>query len=138
MLEHLKDERMCETFLSVAARRYPDLLATVRESIARAMSGWLMLDGIRAQVHWSEDEGCFLGRLRGMDEETICFRGETPAGMQAAFAKAAQEYIAARDALQIAESFQSGDGIPVTVEQQERHIDVRKHRKPSKPEQRRH
>lgn len=102
--EHLKNDRMCEAFLSVAESRYPDFLAKVRIRIARAMSGWMILDGFRAEVRWSDEDGCFVGRLRGVREEVVSFRGDTPSEMQKAFAKAVEDFISGVTTHELVES----------------------------------
>jgi len=87
MTRHLMSHGMCEVFLEVARDRYPDLLLKVRENIARAMSGWLIEEGVPAEVRWSESDNRFDGRLRGFGDD-ICFHGETPTEVQRAFAEA--------------------------------------------------
>jgi predicted HicB family RNase H-like nuclease len=104
LTEHLKDDRMCDAFLSIAESRYPDLLATVRNHIARAMSGWMMLDGYRAEVRWSDEDGCFVGRLRGIREEVVHFCGDSPSEMQEAFAKAVHEFVSGATSQRASES----------------------------------
>jgi hypothetical protein len=91
MAIHFKDHGMCEAFLQVAQDQYPDLLLKVRESIALAMSGWLVEDGVGADVRWSGPDKCFAGRLKGVDED-INFHGETPAEVQKAFTEAVRTY----------------------------------------------
>jgi len=91
MTSHLTNRGMCEAFLQVARERYPDMLLKVRENIARAMSGWLIEEGIRAEVRWSAEDNCFSGRLRGFGDE-VCFSGETPAEVQRAFAEAVRNH----------------------------------------------
>ena len=93
MEEHLKDDRMCDAFLSVAESRYPDLLATVRDHVARAMSGWMILHGLSAEVRWSDEDNCFVGRLKGFREEMVRFCGSGPTEMQAAFSNAVQDFV---------------------------------------------
>jgi hypothetical protein len=90
---HLKDSRICDTFLSVAEDRYPDLILRVRSEIARAMSGWLVMDGYRAEVRWSSKLDCFVGRVNPLAEDAAYFQGETPAEVQAAFTFAVQEML---------------------------------------------
>ena len=91
--QHLKDSRMCGAFLSVAEDRYPDLILKVRNEIARAMSGWLVLNGHRAEVRWSPKLDCFVGRINPLSENSVYFKGETPAEVQTAFAAAVREML---------------------------------------------
>lgn len=95
LAEHLKSQ-VCDAYLTVAKSSYPELLAKVRENVARAMSGWLVQDGYWADVIWSDEGGCFVGRLRGTGCDTANFRGETPAEMQEAFARAVRDHVATR------------------------------------------
>lgn len=94
LVEHLKSQGICDAYLTVAKSSYPELLAKVRENVSRAMSGWLVQGGYWADVTWSDEDGCFIGRLRGTGCNTDSFRGETPAEMQAAFTKAVQNHTA--------------------------------------------
>ena len=136
MVEHLKNQGMCDAFLTVAKQRYPEMLARVRENVARAMSGWLILDGHRAEVRWSQQDECFVGCLRGVEDDIVRFRGETPAEVQDAFAKAVRDYVAARYAqLETGgprEEFDSGSdlGAPAVT------VAVSKARKPARPRRR--
>lgn len=91
MTRHLMNQGMCEAFLEVARDRYPDLLVKVRENIARAMSGWLIEEGVRADVRWSDTDNRFDGRLKGFGDD-IRFHGETPAEVQQAFAEAVRNH----------------------------------------------
>jgi hypothetical protein len=91
MTSHLMSHGMCEVFLEVARDRYPDLLLKVRENIARAMSGWLIEEGMRAEVRWSDPDNRFVGRLKGFGDD-ICFHGETPTEVQQAFAEAVRNH----------------------------------------------
>jgi hypothetical protein len=97
------------------------------------MSGWLILDGYRAEVRWSEQDDCFVGCLKGVENDTVRFRGETPAEVQDAFAKAVRDHVAARYAqLEAAgprEEFDAGSdlGSPAVT------VAVSKARKPSRP-----
>ena len=91
LTRHLKNHGMCEAFLEVAQDRYPDLLLKVRENIARAMSGWLLEEGVPADVRWSGTDNRFEGRLKGFGDD-ICFHGETPTEVQQAFAEAVRNH----------------------------------------------
>lgn len=91
LTSHLKNHGMCEAFLEVAQDRYPDLLLKVRENIARAMSGWLLEEGVPADVRWSGADNRFEGRLKGFGDD-ICFHGETPTEVQQAFAEAVRNH----------------------------------------------
>jgi hypothetical protein len=84
MTRHLVNQGICEAFFEVAGDHYPDLLLKVRENIARAVSRWLMEEGVRAEVRWSDADNRFAGRLKGFGDD-ICFHGETPAEVLQAF-----------------------------------------------------
>ena len=88
MVQHLTNKSMCDAFLAVARDSYPDLLLRVRESIARAMSGWLVQDGYRAEVRWSGTQDSFVGHVRLVDEDGLFFQGRTPAEVHNAFLSA--------------------------------------------------
>ena len=92
MTDHLRDHAICDAYLEVARERYPDLLLKVRQNIARAMSGWLMIDGVRADVRWSDEENRFTGRLRGFGDD-VAFHGETPTELRNAFAEAVRVHV---------------------------------------------
>ena len=100
MVQHLTDKGMCDAFLAVARDRYPDLLLRVRESIARAMSGWLLQDGYRADVQWSGTHDCFVGRVKFLDVDGVFFKGVTPAEVHDAFLAAVRSVVDGADPLQ--------------------------------------
>ena len=89
---HMRHVRVCDTFLKVAEGTYIDLLPRVREDLARAMSFWLTEEGYRADIEWSYDDACFVGRIRHI-VEVVEFTGATPSELQLAFKTAVKSYI---------------------------------------------
>ena len=89
---HMRHVRVCDTFLKVAEGTYIDLLPRVREDLARAMSFWLTEEGYRADIEWSYDDACFVGRIRHI-VEVVEFTGATPSELQQAFKNAVKSYI---------------------------------------------
>ncbi len=95
---YMSDVPMCEAFLRTAQRDYADFLPRIRNDIARAMTGWLALHGYRAEVRWSGMDDCFVGQLRNTGEDVVDFHGKTPIGLNRAFERAVEDYVAARRA----------------------------------------
>ena len=76
------------------------------------MSGWMMLNGFKAEVRWSDEDGCFVGCLRGIREEVVRFCGATPSGMQEAFAKAVEDFISGVTVKKVTESSEASSAQP--------------------------
>ena len=94
MSVHMRHARVCDTFLKVAEETYTDFLPRIREDLARAMSTWLMKDGYRAEVEWSDVDACFVGQIRHIPDGGE-FRGATPSELKQAFEDAVAVYRAA-------------------------------------------
>ena len=71
---------MCDTLLRVANKQYADLLPSIRMDAARAITGWMVLFGYRANIQWSDEDDCFIGCVRNGGSDFVSFHGKTAEG----------------------------------------------------------